>query len=409
MERKHMHPTVIATGWVSFFNDVASEMIYPLMPAFLTGALGIGTAFIGAIEGAAESLNSFVKLFSGWLADRAGRKRPLVLFGYGLAALARPLIGVAGAWWQVLGLRLADRFGKGVRGAPRDALVAAVTDRGERGRAFGFQRAMDHAGAVAGPLIASALLWLFQMDYRTLFVLSALPGAAAMVVVWGWIHEPAFVVPPSGGTKPSPAPIPRERGTTNPANILYFWRTADRRLRMLILIIGLFALGNSTDAFLILRAQQMGVSIALIPILWAVHHVSKSALSVPGGVLSDRIGRRPAMIAGWVVYGLVYLGFAFAHGAWQAWALFIIYGIFFALTEGVERAFVADLAGSERRGLAFGFYYFVLGLAALPASVLFGAVWKFVGYRAAFVMGAALALVAAALLLALAPESRRPA
>lgn len=411
MKTKRLHPTVIATGWVSFFNDVASEMIYPLMPVFLNSVLGIGTAFIGAIEGAAESLNSFVKLFSGWLSDRAGKKRQLVMFGYGIAAVARPLIGIAAAWWQVLGLRLADRFGKGVRGAPRDALVADVTDRDQRGRAFGFQRAMDHAGAVVGPLIASALLWIFQMgerDYWILFLISALPGAAAMVIVWGWIREPESL---PGAAVPHAATSHAENSGSNNSiplhDLIGFWRAADQRLKTLILIIGLFALGNSTDAFLILRAQQMGVSVALIPILWAVHHVSKSALSVPGGILSDRFGRRPAMIAGWGVYGLVYLGFAFASAAWMAWVLFIMYGIYFALTEGVERAFVADLAGTERRGLAFGFYYFVLGLAALPASVLFGAVWRYVSYQAAFIMGAALALLAAVLLMAVRAEKKR--
>ncbi len=390
-----MHPTVIATGGL-FFNELQRDNYRS--SAFLRRA-GFARVYRGDEGAIAQSFEVVFGLLASRLQEAA---RAVTLWAWRRSRAADRVAGacwLGGGWGSLGGLQ-------GLRGRRR-RLVGGNRSR-RRGPRLGFQPPGSR-GAVAGPLIASALLWLFQMDYRTLFVLSALPGAAAMVVVWGWIHEPAFVVPPSGGTKPSPAPIPRERGTTNPANILYFWRTADRRLRMLILIIGLFALGNSTDAFLILRAQQMGVSIALIPILWAVHHVSKSALSVPGGVLSDRIGRRPAMIAGWVVYGLVYLGFAFAHGAWQAWALFIIYGIFFALTEGVERAFVADLAGSERRGLAFGFYYFVLGLAALPASVLFGAVWKFVGYRAAFVMGAALALVAAALLLALAPESRRPA
>lgn len=407
--KKHMHPVVIATGWVSFFNDAASEMIYPLMPVFLNTVLGIGTAFIGAIEGAAESINSFVKLFSGWISDRAGKKRQLVLFGYGLAAIARPLIGAATAGWQVLGLRLADRFGKGVRGAPRDALVAALTPADQRGRAFGYQRMMDHAGAVVGPLVASALLAAFHMSYRTLFMLSLLPGAAAMVVVWNWIHEPALVVPPSGGTNESKTPIPPKGGTTNnnlhPSELFSFWRAADRRLKWLFVIVGVFALGNSTDAFLILRARDLGVSVALIPILWAVHHVSKSALSVPGGMLSDRIGRRPTIVAGWIVYGLVYLGFAFASAQWHAWALFIVYGIFF-ITEGIERAFVADLVSADRRGLAFGFYYFVLGLAALPASVLFGAVWTGIGYRTAFIMGAGLALIAAFLLWIKAPERR---
>lgn len=403
---KHLHPTVIATGWVSFFNDLASEIIYPLMPVFLTSVLGISTAFIGLIEGAAESVNSFIKLFSGWLADRAGKKRPLLIFGYGLAALSRPLIGLATAGWQVLGLRLADRFGKGVRGAPRDALVAELTEPDQRGLAFGYQRAMDHAGAIAGPLVASALLAAFGMSYRVLFVLTLLPGAAAIIVVWNWIRE----ADGSGGVAPSRNARPPEGGTANHfpfSDLAGFWRTADARLRWLLIIIGVFALGNSTDAFLILRARDLGVPVALIPILWAVHHVSKSALSVPGGILSDRLGRRPTILAGWVVYGLVYLGFALAGAAWHAWALFIVYGVFFALTEGVERAFVADLAPAEKRGLAFGFYYFILGLAALPASVVFGAIWKLVGYQAAFIMGAVLALAASALLWVHAPERDR--
>lgn len=264
--------------------------------------------------------------------------------------------------------------------------------------------------AIAGPLVASALLAAFGMSYRVLFVLTLLPGAAAIIVVWGWVREAdgsRFVVPPSGGKAPSDNRKPPEGGTTNHflfSDLAGFWRTADARLRWLLIIIGIFALGNSTDAFLILRARDLGVPVALIPILWAVHHVSKSALSVPGGILSDRLGRRPTILAGWVVYGLVYLGFAFASAQWQAWALFIVYGVFFALTEGVERAFVADLAPAEKRGLAFGFYYFILGLAALPASVVFGAVWKLMSYQAAFIMGAALALVAAAMLWAFAPE-----
>ena len=384
--QRRLHSTVIATGWASFFNDVSSEMINPLLPVFLTSVLGVGVGFVGVIEGIAESTASLVKLFSGWLSDRLRKRRALVLFGYVLASVARPVIAVALTGWQVLGLRFADRLGKGVRGAPRDALVADFTEESKRGFAYGYQRAMDHAGAVVGPLLATVLLATLALGYRSLFALAAIPAALCVLTVWLFVKEPELKA-----TEQAPAPPL--------SGLLSSARGMDRRLKGLLLAVGLFALGNSSDAFLVLRARDLGVSLELIPIIWVVLHVSKSLLSIPGGLLSDRIGRRPTIIAGWIIYGLVYIGFAVSWSQWQVWFLFAAYGLYFALTEGVERAFIADVVEPEQRGLAFGLYNFILGLAALPASLIFGGVWERVGFQTAFLLGAALALVASALLI----------
>lgn len=384
--RRRLHPTVLATGWASFFNDVSSEMIYPLLPIFLTNVLGVSFAFVGLIEGIAESTTSLVRLFSGWLSDRLRKRKFLVLMGYLLASIARPLIAATTTGGQVLGLRFVDRLGKGLRGAPRDALVADVTTASRRGLAFGYQRAMDHAGAIVGPLISSALLAAFALGYRTLFALAAIPAALCVATVWKFIQDP--VHPPA--IQPASHPL---------VTLISSWRQTDRRLRGLLFAVGIFALGNSSDAFLILRARDLGVRLGLIPVIWVVLHVSKSLLSIPGGLLSDRMGRRLTIIAGWMVYALVYLGFAWASTAWQAWALFATYGVYFALTEGVEKAFVADVAPPDQRGVAFGLYNFVVGLTVLPASVIFGSLWERVGYHAAFLLGAGLALVASIWLL----------
>jgi len=368
---------VFALAAVSFLTDVSSEMIYPLLPIFLTTVLHANASFIGAIEGAAETTAALLKLASGWWSDRMAKRKPIVVLGYGIASLMRPLVAIAQSASQVLIIRVADRVGKGIRGAPRDALIAESVDPSIRGRAFGFQRAADHAGGVLGPLIAFAVLTWHWAELRTVFWLAAIPGLLSVVVLVAFVRD-----------IPRPAEV-SAKGAPDLSQPLgaEFWRV--------LLVIFLFTLGNSTDAFLLLRAAQLGVPVALAPILWAALHVVKSASSTPGGALSDRIGRRPTLIAGWLLYAAVYVGFAVAGVAWQAWALFGVYGLFFGLTEGSERALVADLVGPARRGTAFGWYNLAIGLGALSASILFGYVWDHSGASAAFVMGASFAAVAA--------------
>ncbi|MEO6526776.1 MAG: MFS transporter [Gemmatimonadaceae bacterium] len=375
--RPKLGRNVMALAAVSFLTDVSSEMIYPLLPIFLTTVLGANASFIGAIEGAAETTAALLKLASGWWSDRVRSRKPLVLLGYAIASTMRPLVAIATSASQVLVIRVADRVGKGIRNAPRDALIAESVHPSIRGRAFGFHRAADHAGGVLGPLIAFALLTWHLAEIRTVFWLAAIPGVLSVLVVWIWVRDV-----PRGEQSAAEAPPDLSQPLGG-----QFWRVLG--------VIFLFTLGNSTDAFLLLRATQLGVPIALAPVLWAALHLVKSASSTPGGALSDRIGRRPTLIAGWVLYAAVYFGFARASAPWQAWALFGVYGVFFGLTEGSERALIADLVALERRGTAFGWYNLAIGLGALPASLLFGYVWDHAGPGTAFVMGASLALAAA--------------
>jgi MFS family permease len=377
--RPRLGRNVIALGAVSFLTDVSSEMIYPLLPVFLTATLGADAAFVGAIEGAAETTAALLKLASGWWSDRVRRRKPLVVIGYGIASVARPLVAIAQSAAQVLAIRVFDRVGKGIRNAPRDALIAESVDPSIRGRAFGFHRAMDNAGGVLGPLIAFAVLTWHFAALRTVFWLAAIPAFLSLIVLVVFVRD-------------VPRPAARSGGA---AKGLDLTRPMGARFWKVLGVIFLFTLGNSTDAFLLLRANQLGVPVALAPILWAALHVVKTASNVPGGVLSDRIGRRPTLIAGWLLYAVVYFGFARASAAWEAWALFALYGLFFGLTEGSERALVADMVSLESRGTAFGWYNLAIGLGALPASLLFGFVWDRSGAPVAFLMGASLALVAA--------------
>ena len=376
---------MIALGVVSFLTDVSSEMIYPLLPAFLTITLGASAATLGAIEGAAESTAALLKLASGWWSDRMRRRKPLVVFGYALSSAVRPLVAIAQAAGQVLAIRLVDRVGKGVRGAPRDALIADSVDPAVRGRAFGFHRAADHAGAVVGPLVAFALLQWMGVDMRAVFWLAAIPAALAVLAAVLWVREPRHHSAVRAAAPDLRQPLPRS-----------FWAY--------LVILLVFTLGNATDAFLLLRAQQLGVPLAMLPILWGLLHLVKSAASTAGGSLSDRIGRRPSLVAGWAVFALVYAGFAGATTQWHAWVLFAAYGIFFALTEGPERALVADVVPADRRGTAFGWFNLTIGIGALPASVIFGLLWDARGPRASFFLGSALALAASGALLLLRPE-----
>lgn len=376
--RPRLGRTVKALGAVSFLTDVSSEMIYPLLPLFLAGTLGVSAGVIGVVEGAAESTAALVKLASGWWSDRVRRRKPLVVAGYIVASVARPLIAIAQSATQVLLIRVSDRVGKGIRTAPRDALIADSVEPASRGRAFGFHRAADHSGAVVGPLVAWALLEHGGVSLRTVFALAAIPAALAVLTVITAVREPA------------PAPI---AATVAPVRL-----TTDLggRFWAVLGVLFVFTLGNSTDAFLLLRARELGVPAALIPILWAMLHLVKAVSSTPGGALSDRFGRRPLLITGWVLYAAVYLALGSAAAEWQVWALFAVYGVYFGLTEGAEKALIADMVPAARRGAAFGWFNLAIAAGALPASVLFGMVWDAYGAQVAFGMGASLALLAAA-------------
>jgi MFS family permease len=335
---------------------------------------------VGLVEGLAEATAAGLKIVSGWLSDRARRRKPLIVAGYGLSTVARPLLALATAPWHVLAVRLADRTGKGTRGAPRDALIAEVTEPADRGRAYGFHRAMDHAGAFVGPLLASAALAL-GAEMRTVFALAAIPGALCLVVLVLGVRETA-----------SQPVTEREAGGPTTASF-----------RRYLAVLALFALGNSSDAFLLLRAQEAGVGLTTLPLLWSFHHAVKSLTSTWGGTLSDRLGRGRTIAAGWGVYALAYLGFAWASTPVHVWLLFALYGLFPALTEGPERALVADLA-ARARGRAFGLYHAITGGMLLPASLMTGALWQTWGPLAALGTGAALAALAATALLVLVPE-----
>jgi len=380
---------VLVLGLVSLLTDVSSEMIYPLLPLFLVSVLGAGPAFLGVIEGVAESTAALLKLVSGVVSDRVRRRKPLVLAGYGLSALARPLVALAATPAFVLGVRFCDRIGKGVRTSPRDALIADSVGPELRGRAYGFHRSMDHAGALLGPLVAAGLLGWFAFDLRTVFWCAAVPGLLAVLLIAGGVRE----VPRPPLPKRSAGKLSLPHG----------------QLRTYLLILLLFTLGNSSDAFLLLRAGELGVTPARLPLLWAFFHLIKMGSVFPFGALSDRIGRRGVIVAGWGVYAAAYLGFALATSELHIWLLFAGYGLFYGLTEGAEKALVADLAIPSERGAAFGWFNAAIGLGALPASLLFGVLWQWYGPLAAFGCGAALAGVAAVLLVTMVRVEARSA
>ncbi len=367
---------VIWLGVVSFLTDIGTEAVYPLLPLFLADVLHAPRFFIGAVEGFAEATASLVKLVSGRITDRAGRRKPLTVLGYGISSLVRPLVGLAIHPWHVLASRAADRVGKGLRSSPRDALLADAAPASGRGRVYGFHQAMDNAGAVFGPLAATLLLGA-GVALRNVFLLSAVPGALAMGALVFGVREVATAA--RDRIQKAVAPVdPKTRAT----------------LTKYLIAVGLFGLGNSSDAFLLLRATQCGVSVAHIPLIWMAHNATKAALSTWAGALSDRLGRRRVIVGGWVMYGLVYLGFGVASSAWQMWSLFVVYGVYYACAEGAGKALVADLVPAAVRGRAFGWYNALIGLVALPASLSFGALSDRFGARVPFAVSALLACAA---------------
>ena len=369
---------VIALSSVALLNDTSSEIIYPLLPAFLALSLGASPFAIGLIEGFAESVASLLKLGSGYASDRLGSRKMPVLIGYAMAAVTRPFLGFAASWPQVFAVRLVDRVGKGIRGAPRDALLASSVSQKDRGLAFGFNRAADHLGAVFGPVFAFVLLWIFAVnsqdptieEYQNVFLFASIPVVVGLVVIIFFVHE----------TKKA-KPSAEEHVKLSLAGF-------DPNFKRFLVVIALFTLSNSTDAFLLLRAGQAGISPVVIPLLWMTLHISKVVSSLIGGHLSDHLGRKAIIATGWSIYALVYLGFAFVSAPWQAWVLFIIYGTYFGLTEGVEKAFVADMVDERKRGTAYGLYNLAFGITVFPASLLFGLLWDNFGPAAPFIASA---------------------
>jgi MFS family permease len=371
-----LKPQVILLGIISLLNDASSEMIYPLLPVFLSTVLGASPTIIGLIEGAADGLASILKLIAGTVSDRMPRRKPLIVGGYALAAASRALIGFAGRWPTVLAARLLDRTGKGVRSAPRDALISDVTEPAHRGRAFGFHRALDHTGAIVGPLLALLFLELVGVPMRTLFLIAVIPGAIGVALLILFLREEPRA--PRDASLPIAAPVPLPRP---------FWRALGA--------VALFSLANSSDAFLILQAYAAGVPAALLPALWAAHHVIKSLFSTAAGGLSDRIDRRILLVAGWLSYAAIYFVFPFAHSMLFFATLFVLYAVPFTLTEGAERAWISDLVPADARGKSFGYYYLTNGLCVLGGTALFGWLYEHVSHGAAFRAGAALAIGAA--------------
>ncbi|HVN57713.1 MAG TPA: MFS transporter [Bacteroidales bacterium] len=432
---------VIMLGIVSLFTDAGTEMIYPLVPVFVA-ALGSGAVILGIIEGVAETTAAMLKLFSGIISDRVGKRKLFVLTGYTISSVFRPLTGIVGAAWQIIFIRMADRVGKGIRSAPRDALIAASTDETIRGKAYGFDRAMDHTGAVIGPLLAIIVLVTIISGFgifdsltalRWTFLFSVIPGTLAVLTVVFFVSEKA------------PA---RNNGGKLNLSIKDF----DSNFRTYLLIMILFTLGNSSDAFLLFRVEEalkksgtfvayirsIGpldrmisgfgspenqaniINILFLPVIWAFFHIIKVIFSTPLGALSDRIGRKKVISAGWAIYACVYLAFAllvFLPSRWQLLATFVLFGIyalFYAFSEGAEKAFVADIVKDERRGTAFGMFNFAVGLGALPASVIFGflyaygnKLWPGFGGTIAFGFGSILAMISMLLLSVLVREPVR--
>lgn len=370
---------VIILGLVSLCNDVSSEMIYPLLPVFLTISLGASAQMLGVIEGIAESTAAILKLFSGWLSDRMGRRKKIIVGGYSLSALTRPLVAIAASGWHVLLIRFGDRTGKGIRSAPRDALIADSIDPKIRGKAFGFHRAMDHTGAIIGPLLAMLLLSWSANNYRLVFWIASIPAFLGVLLLILGIKESA---------------VSHRRKQSMP-NI----KSYSTKFYTYLVTIIIFTLGNSSDAFLLLRAKDLGVPVSLIPVLWLMLHIVKMVSSIPGGSLSDRVNRKWVVISGWIVYAMVYAGFAIASAMWHIWALFGIYGLYFGLTESTERAFVADFVKPEQRGTAYGIFNLAIGIAALPSSVIMGVLWHRYNPTIAFGFGALLALLASLMLI----------
>jgi len=398
MSIRDLPRNVWAVGFTSMFMDISSEMVLNILSLFLSNVLGVQTSIIGLIDGVAEATASILKLFSGWLSDRIGGRKWLAVIGYGISAVFKPLFYIANSWGLVAGVRWADRVGKGIRTAPRDALVADSVDAQNRGLAFGFHRAMDTAGAMVGLLIAALVVWLTQKNdlllsratFQTIVLVSLIPAILAVLTL-------AF------GAKDVAVKGKREAPRIS-------LKSMGKPFSIFLVIVSLFTLGNSADSFLVLRAQNLGVSVLGILLMLAIFNLIYALISTPAGSLSDRIGRRRLIVGGWLVYAVIYLGFAAARSSWQVWVLYAVYGLYYGMAYGSANALVADLVPEHLRGTAYGTYNAVIGLLAFPASFIAGVLWqglgKWAGFgpSAPFLFGGLMALIAAILMIVWMPR-----
>jgi MFS family permease len=391
-----LNPNVFFLGIVSLLTDVSSEMIFTLVPLFLFNVLSIGTPIIGLVGGLPESADAIFRIFSGWLSDRMGKRKPLAILGYSISTAAKPFMYLASSWGAVLAVRFSDRVGKGIRTSPRDALVADSVSAGERGRGFGLHRAMDTFGAFLGLAIAAVIIYQVQggelalslKTYQWLVVVGVVPAVLAVLVLLFFVRERRQS---SAGNTGSQASF---------KNIGGF----DTRFKLFLAIMAAFTLGNSSDFFVILRAQNLGSPVLYVVLMLVVFNIAYTVTALPAGALSDRLGRRRVITLGWLIYALVYLGFALASELWQVWLLFAGYGVYYGVVEGAARAFVADLVPEEKRGTAYGLYHGVVGLALLPASLIAGWLWQAYSPAAPFYFGAGLAFLAMLGMMALISE-----
>jgi len=371
---------VFVLGLVSFFNDVASEMIYPLVPIFLTSVLGAPGAIVGLIEGIAESTASILKVVSGWLSDKFQKRKPFVVLGYSFSAISKILLGLAFSWPFVLLARFIDRFGKGIRTSARDALISEGSENLVRGRAFGFHRALDTLGAVVGPLLALLAIHFLDNKFRLIFFLAFIPAFIGILLLFFFVKE--------------------KKKEANSFSAFHFnWRNLDPSFKIFLFISFIFALGNSSDAFLILRSQNLGLSLTLVVLAYVLFNFTYAIFSTPAGIISDKIGPKKVLLTGFLLFSAVYLFFGLINSSLFLWFLFPIYGIYMALTEGVGKAYISNLVPQEKTGTAFGVYQTTIGLCTFFASLIAGLFWTYIGVSAPFIFGSLMAMISAFLFL----------
>lgn len=378
---------VFVLGLVSFFNDVASEMIYPLVPIFLTSVLGAPVAIVGLIEGIAESTASILKVVSGWLSDKWRSRKPFTVVGYSISAVSKILLGLAFSWPVVLFARFIDRFGKGVRTSARDALIVESSDISSRGRSFGFHRGLDTLGAVIGPLLALLAIHYLDGNFRLIFLLAFIPAFIGILLLLFFVKE-------------------MKKETSALPAFHFNWHDLDPSFKIFLLISFIFALGNSSDAFLILRAQNLGLSLILVVLAYVLFNFTYAIFSTPAGIISDRIGPKKVLLSGFLLFSAVYLSFGYANSGLLVWILFPLYGIYMAFTEGVGKAYISNLVPDEKTGTAFGVYQTTIGLCTFFASLIAGLLWTYINVSAPFIFGSIMALISALLFIVLEKKIR---